>query len=256
MPTVLALDEGTTSARALVFDQDGAIRGLAQKEFSQAFPSPGWVEHMPEEIWATQRDVAVEALARANVRPADLAAVGITNQRETTIVWDRASGQAISNAIVWQDRRTASWCDRLRSENCEPMIQERTGLLLDPYFSASKLVWILDNVPGARQKAEAGKLAFGTVDSWLVWKLTEGRKHLTDATNAAHAAVQHPHRAMGRRTPAPFPDSGEPAPRSAFVQRSIRRLQRARPGASPGCRHRRGPAGGSVRANVPGPRND
>jgi glycerol kinase len=193
MSYILALDEGTTSARAIVFAQDGTIKAVAQKEFEQFFPRAGWVEHDPEEIWATQIGVAVEVLGRARLRPSDVVAVGITNQRETTIVWDRASGQAIHKAIVWQDRRTAPLCEKLRADGCEPMIQQRTGLLLDAYFSGSKVAWILDNVPGARQKAEAGQLAFGTVDSWLVWKLTNGQKHLTDVTNAARTLLFNIH---------------------------------------------------------------
>jgi glycerol kinase len=193
MPYILALDEGTTSARAIIFDQEGTIKAVAQKEFEQFFPKAGWVEHDPEDIWATQIGVAAEALGRARLRPSDVAAVGITNQRETTIVWDRASGQAIHKAIVWQDRRTAPLCEKLRADGCEPLIQQRTGLLLDAYFSGSKVAWILDNVPGARQKAEAGQLAFGTVDSWLVWKLTNGQKHLTDVTNASRTLLFNIH---------------------------------------------------------------
>jgi glycerol kinase len=193
VPYILALDEGTTSARAIVFNHDGTIKAVAQKEFEQIFPKAGWVEHDPEEIWATQIGVAVEVLGRAGLRANDVAALGITNQRETTIVWERATGRAVYNAIVWQDRRTAPLCEKLRSQGLEPLIQERTGLLLDPYFSASKIAWILDNVPGARQKAEAGELAFGTVDSWLVWKLTGGKQHITDATNAARTLLLNIH---------------------------------------------------------------
>src|SRR4051812_48028763 len=163
---ILALDEGTTSARAMIFNPDGTIKALAQKEFAQLFPKAGWVEHDPEEIWATQLGVALVALGRARLQPGDLAGIGITNQRETTIVWERATGRPIYNAIVWQDRRTAPLCERLRAEGCEPLIQQRTGLLLDPYFSGTKIAWILDNVPGARHHAESGALAFGTVDSW------------------------------------------------------------------------------------------
>ena len=166
MPYILALDQGTTSSRAIVFDHDGAIRAVAQKEFTQIFPSAGWVEHDPGEIWASQIGVAVEALGRAQVRPKDLAAIGITNQRETTIVWDRETGEPIYHAIVWQDRRTADFCERLKAEGAGEAIQVRTGLLIDAYFSASKIRWLLDHVPGARARAEAGKLAFGTVDTW------------------------------------------------------------------------------------------
>jgi glycerol kinase len=193
MSHILALDAGTTSVRAIVFNRDGGIRAIAQKEIRQIFPGPGWVEHDPREIWFSQTGVAVEALARARLRPRDIAAAGITNQRETAIVWDRESGDAIHNAIVWQDRRTAAACDRLRADGALRTIQKRTGLLPDSYFSATKIAWILDNVPGARRKAEAGKLAFGTVDSWLVWKLTGGRVHITDAGNASRTLLFNIH---------------------------------------------------------------
>ncbi len=189
MSYILALDQGTTSSRALLFDERGAIRGLAQKELTQLFPKPGWVEHEPNEIWATQLAVATEALARAGVQPSDIAAIGITNQRETTIIWNRATGKPIYNAIVWQDRRTAAFCDALKAEGREALIQRRTGLVIDAYFSATKIKWILDNVPGARDKAVAGELAFGTVDSWLVWKLTGGATHATDVTNASRTLL-------------------------------------------------------------------
>jgi glycerol kinase len=193
VPYILALDEGTTSARAIVFDHDGAMKAVAQREFAQMFPRAGWVEHDPQEIWNSQASVALAALDQARLQPRDLAAVGITNQRETALLWDRDTGQAISNAIVWQDRRTASLCDNLTADGCEPLIQQRTGLVLDAYFSASKVAWMLDNVPGARARAEAGKLAFGTVDSWLVWKLTGGRKHITDVSNAARTLLFNIH---------------------------------------------------------------
>jgi glycerol kinase len=186
---ILALDQGTTSSRAIVFDRDGAIAAVAQKEFAQIFPRPGWVEHDAQEIWATQLAVAVEALGRARVRPHDLAAIGITNQRETTIVWDRETGQPVANAIVWQDRRTAEHCDRLRADGHQAMVSERTGLVIDAYFSGTKIAWILDNVPGARARADAGRLAFGTVDSWLVWKLTGGAAHITDVSNASRTML-------------------------------------------------------------------
>jgi glycerol kinase len=193
VPFILALDQGTTSSRAILFDRDGAIKGLAQREFRQIFPQPGWVEHDPQEIWTSQASVAVEALAGAGVRARDVAAIGITNQRETTIVWDRKTGQPIANAIVWQDRRTAEMCDRLRSEGTEPLFRERTGLVLDAYFSGTKLAWLLDHVAGARARAEAGDLAFGTVDSWLLWKLTDGRLHITDASNASRTLMFNIH---------------------------------------------------------------
>jgi len=189
MSFILALDQGTTSSRALVFDHDGNVAGVAQKEFRQIFPQPGYVEHDAEEIWASQLGVAVEAIARAGVTAADIAAIGIANQRETTIVWDRKSGKPIHNAIVWQDRRTAGECDRLRAEGLEPLFRARTGLVLDAYFSGTKLAWIMENVPGARARAEAGELAFGTVDSWLVWNLTGGERHVTDPSNASRTLM-------------------------------------------------------------------
>lgn len=189
MAFILALDQGTTSSRAIVFDQEGAITAVAQREFEQIFPKPGWVEHDPEEIWSSQIAVAGEALRMAGIGPRDLAAAGITNQRETTLLWDRDSGEPLHNAIVWQDRRTAGICDRLRAEGREAMVREKTGLVIDAYFSGTKIAWLLDNVEGARRKAEAGKLAFGTVDSWLIWKLTGGRRHVTDATNASRTML-------------------------------------------------------------------
>ena len=193
MPHILALDQGTTSCRAMIFDESGAVRAVAQKEFRQIFPQPGWVEHDAEEIWATQSGVAAEALVRAGLAARDIAAVGITNQRETTLVWDRATGVPIANAIVWQDRRTASHCDQLKAGGHEPLIAERSGLVVDAYFSATKLRWLLDHVPGARARAESGALAFGTIDSWLAWKLTGGARHVTDATNAARTMLFNIH---------------------------------------------------------------
>jgi glycerol kinase len=193
MPFILALDQGTTSSRAIVFDHDGAIRAVAQKEFTQLFPQAGWVEHDPQEIWASQIGVAVEALGRAQVQPKDIAAIGITNQRETTIVWDRETGEPVYHAIVWQDRRTADYCERLKAEGAADTIQAKTGLLIDAYFSASKIRWILDNVPGARARAAAGKLAFGTVDTWLVWKLTAHQRHVTDVSNASRTMLFNIH---------------------------------------------------------------
>ena len=189
MPYVLALDQGTTSSRAILFDRDGTMVSVAQKEFRQIFPKPGWVEHDPQEIWATQIAVAVEALGRARVRSTDIAAIGITNQRETTVIWDRATGEPIGNAIVWQDRRTAEFCDRLKADGHEAFVRERTGLVIDAYFSGSKIAWMLENIPGARQRAEAGQLAFGTIDSWLVWKLTSGKVHVTDVSNASRTML-------------------------------------------------------------------
>jgi glycerol kinase len=189
---VLALDQGTTSSRAIVFDRQGKIEAIAQKEFQQIFPRPGWVEHDPMEIWTSQIGVAEEALQRADVAPKDVAAIGITNQRETTVVWERASGRPIHNAIVWQDRRTAAICDRLKEEGHEALFRERTGLVLDAYLAGTKLRWILDEVPGARERAEAGDLCFGTIDSWLIWNLTGGR-HLTDASNASRTLFYNIH---------------------------------------------------------------
>ena len=193
MRYILSLDQGTTSSRAILFDLQGAVRSVAQREFAQIFPKPGWVEHDPEEIATSQIAVALEVLAQANVQPSDVAAIGITNQRETTIVWDRATGKAICNAIVWQDRRTASFCQQLKAQGHENLIQQRTGLLSDAYFSGSKISWILEHVANARQLAETGRLAFGTVDTWLLWKLTGGRVHVTDATNASRTMLFNLH---------------------------------------------------------------
>jgi len=193
MSVILALDQGTTSSRAIVFDAKGAILAVAQKEFTQVFPRPGWVEHDPEEIWVTQVTVAHEALARAGVQARNVAAIGITNQRETTVVWERRTGRPLYNAIVWQDRRTAAVCDALKARGLEARISAKTGLLLDAYFSATKLGWILDNVPGARARAEAGELAFGTIDTWLVWKLTAGAAHVTDPSNASRTLLYDIH---------------------------------------------------------------
>ena len=189
MNHILAFDQGTTSSRAIVFDHDGGIVAVAQKEFEQIFPRPGWVEHDAEEIWSSQIGVASEAIARAGLKPRELAAIGITNQRETTVVWERATGRPIHNAIVWQDRRTADFCDQLREQGHEPTFRAKTGLLLDAYFSGTKVRWILDHVDGARARAEAGELCFGTIDSWLVWKLTDGGLHITDVTNASRTLM-------------------------------------------------------------------
>jgi glycerol kinase len=187
MAHVLALDQGTTSSRAIVFDESGAVVAVAQREFQQIFPRPSWVEHDPLEIWDTQLVVARQALASAGLGARDLAAIGIANQRETVVVWDRGNGLPVHNAIVWQDRRTADLCDRLKREGREPLFRGKTGLVLDPYFSGTKLAWILDHVPGAR--ADADRLAFGTVDSWLLWKLTGGAVHATDVTNASRTLL-------------------------------------------------------------------
>ncbi|MBI3917914.1 MAG: glycerol kinase GlpK, partial [Betaproteobacteria bacterium] len=192
MAFILALDAGTTSVRALVFDGKGAIAAHAQKEFRQFYPQPGWVEHDPNEIWSAQIGVAHEALARAGIPARAVAAIGITNQRETTVVWDRASGEPLCNAIVWQDRRTAGYCDELKAQGREPLITARTGLVLDAYFSGTKLRWMLENVPGAREKAQRGRLAFGTIDTWLVWKLSGGA-HITDPSNASRTLLYDIH---------------------------------------------------------------
>ncbi|MGA2644178.1 MAG: glycerol kinase GlpK [Candidatus Sulfotelmatobacter sp.] len=193
MPYILSLDQGTTSSRALLFDDQGAVRSLAQREFTQIFPQPGWVEHDPEEIAASQIAVALEALTKGGVQARDVAAIGITNQRETTLVWDRETGKPICNAIVWQDRRTAAYCEQLQAQGHESLIQPRTGLLIDAYFSGSKISWILENVANARQLAAAGRLAFGTVDTWLIWKLTGGQLHITDASNASRTMLFNLH---------------------------------------------------------------
>jgi glycerol kinase len=199
MPHVLALDQGTTSSRAIVFDDSGSAVAMAQREIQQIFPRPGWVEHDPLEIWDSQLATAREALARAGLAARDVAALGITNQRETTVVWDRVTGLPLGNAIVWQDRRTADACARLKREGLEPLVRQRTGLVLDPYFSGTKLAWILDEIPGAREAATAGRLAFGTVDSWLLWKLTggpAGGRHATDVTNASRTLLWNLHTAV------------------------------------------------------------
>jgi glycerol kinase len=198
MKYVLALDQGTTSSRAIVFDRRGEVVAVAQREFQQIFPRPGWVEHDAREIWATQHAVALQALdalekASGASRGSDIAAIGITNQRETTVLWDRATGQPVTNAIVWQDRRTAQRCDQLREQGHAARIHQKTGLVIDAYFAGTKLEWLLDNVPGARARAEAGELAFGTIDSWLVWNLTGGLVHATDASNASRTLLFNLH---------------------------------------------------------------
>jgi glycerol kinase len=190
---IMSLDQGTTSSRAILFDHSGNIVAVAQKEFTQYYPQPGWVEHDPEEIWSTQLGVMAEVMAKAGIKTDGVAAIGITNQRETTIVWDRHTGQVVYNAIVWQDRRTAAYCDELKASGHSPMIQQKTGLVIDAYFSATKLKWILDNVSGARTKAENGDLLFGTVDSWLVWKLTGKKVHVTDVSNASRTMLLNIH---------------------------------------------------------------
>lgn len=186
---IVALDQGTTSSRAIIFDKEQNIYGIAQKEFTQIYPKEGWVEHNPMEIWSSQYGVLQEVMAKTNIKPSDIAAIGITNQRETTIVWDRITGEPIYNAIVWQCRRTAKICEELKEEGLDKYIKENTGLVVDAYFSATKIKWILDNVEGARERAEAGRLLFGTVDTWLLWKLTNGEVHVTDYTNASRTML-------------------------------------------------------------------
>ena len=193
MPLLLALDQGTTSSRAILFDHHGRTQSVAQKEFKQIFPRSGWVEHDPNEIWQSQLAVVQEAIQRANISAKDIAAIGITNQRESTLLWDRRTGQPIHNAIVWQDRRTSQFCDDLKRDGHQPTIQQKTGLVIDAYFSASKLRWLLDNVPNARSRAEKGELAFGTIDTWLLWKLTNGAVHITDSTNASRTMLFNIH---------------------------------------------------------------
>ena len=190
---ILALDQGTSSSRAIVFDHEGNIRSVAQQEFTQYFPQPGWVEHNPMEIWSSEAAVVAQAISGIGIGGLDIAAIGITNQRETTIVWDARTGAPVYNAIVWQDRRTSAFCDTLKERGLVDRIREKTGLIIDAYFSATKIKWILDNVPGAREKAEAGELRFGTVDSWLVWQLTRGEVHITDVSNASRTMLFNIH---------------------------------------------------------------
>ncbi|HWA88283.1 MAG TPA: FGGY family carbohydrate kinase, partial [Opitutus sp.] len=186
---VLALDQGTTSSRAIVFDRRGRARGAAQQEFAQHFPQPGWVEHDPRDLWETTRRTALAAVAEANLTGRDLAAIGIANQRETTLLWERRTGRPLAPAIVWQDRRTAPLCAQLTRRGLAPLFRRRTGLLLDPYFSGTKLRWLLDHIPGARRRAARGELAFGTVDTWLLWQLTGGTVHATDVSNASRTLL-------------------------------------------------------------------
>ena len=189
MPYLPALDQGTSSSRSIVFDQGGRVVAQAQREFKQIFPQPGWIEHDPLEIWQTQLATAQEALAKAGLKASDIAAMGITNQRETTVLWDRKTGQPLHNAIVWQDRRTEPLCARLREQDLIPLVRKRTGLIIDPYFSGTELAWLLEHMPGARIRAERGELAFGTIDTWLVWQLTNGQVHATDVSNASRTIM-------------------------------------------------------------------
>ncbi|MFO7725918.1 MAG: FGGY family carbohydrate kinase, partial [Oceanipulchritudo sp.] len=190
---ILSIDQGTTSSRAIVFNYKGEIVSMAQKEFTQHYPRSGWVEHDPIDIWSSQTTVTAEAVSKANLNSSDIAAVGITNQRETTVVWDRKTGEPVHPAIVWQDRRTASFCKALKADNLEETFRSRTGLIIDPYFSGTKVNWILENVDGARAKAENGDLLFGTIDSWLIWKFTDGKVHVTDVTNACRTLMMNIH---------------------------------------------------------------
>jgi len=190
---ILSLDQGTTSSRAIIFNHKGNICSIAQKEIKQIFPTPSWVEHSPVEIWASQLSVATEAIAKFGIHPDQIAGIGIANQRETTIIWSRKTGKPIYNAIVWQDHRTATICDKLIEEGYGNIVKQKTGLELDAYFSATKIAWILDNIAGARQRAENGELAFGTVDSWLIWNLTNGTSHLTDISNASRTMLFNIH---------------------------------------------------------------
>ena len=190
---ILALDQGTSSSRAIVFDQYGQTKAVSQKEFTQIFPKPGWVEHNPMEIWSSQASVIAEAITSIDINGLNIAAIGITNQRETTIVWDAETGEPVYNAIVWQDRRTSEFCDCLKRDGRTDLIRSKTGLIIDAYFSATKILWILENVPGARKKADEGKLRFGTVDTWLIWMLTRGEVHVTDVTNASRTMLFNIH---------------------------------------------------------------
>ncbi|MGO3768692.1 MAG: FGGY family carbohydrate kinase, partial [Vreelandella alkaliphila] len=190
---ILAIDQGTTSSRAILFDRQGQIEAVAQQEFPQHFPQDGWIEHDPENIWETVLATCREVLEKANVSPEQIDGIGITNQRETTVVWDRETGKPLYNAIVWQDRRTSELCQTLRDQGHTEAVQAKTGLLIDPYFSATKLAWILDNVAGARERAQRGELLFGTIDTFLIWRLTNGKQHVTDATNASRTAIFNIH---------------------------------------------------------------
>ena len=223
MPTyLLALDQGTTSSRAILFDWEQRIVGTAQKEFTQHYPREGWVEHDAMEIWSSQYSVMMEVLAQSGVDPADIAAIGITNQRETTIVWDKETGEPICHAIVWQCRRTSEYCDELKARGLTEKFRQKTGLIIDAYFSATKLKWILDHIPGARERAERGELLFGTVETWLIWKLTCGKtaRHRL-YQRQPHHDVQHPHAGMGRRDPAGVEHPEMYAPEAGAVQRLL-----------------------------------
>ena len=206
---ILSIDQGTTSSRAILFNKQGNISGVAQQEFTQIYPRPGWVEHNAEEIWATQLGVMKKVLDDNNVSPGEIAAIGITNQRETTLIWDKNTGKPIHNAIVWQDRRTADICDQLKEDGYEDYVRQNTGLVIDAYFSGTKVKWLLDQVPGAREKAEKGDLLFGTIDSWLIWKMTGGAVHVTDYTNASRTLLFNIHELQWDENTC---DCGDPCP--------------------------------------------
>ncbi len=247
---ILAIDQGTTGSTALVFDADGVVRGRGYAEFTQHYPKPGWVEHDPQEIWKVTKKVVARALRAAKVRPSGIAAIGITNQRETTVVWDRKTGEPVHNAIVWQDRRTAPICDKLKADGLEATIRRKTGLVVDPYFSGTKLTWLFDNVRGLRKRA--GDLAFGTIDSWLIWKLSGGEAHVTDFTNASRSLLFDIKRK--RWDPQLLDALAVPAeilPEVVGVERGRgyhHALGIRRRGAD--CRHRRRSTGGAVRARL------
>jgi glycerol kinase len=251
---ILALDQGTTSSRAIVFARDGSIRALAQQEYTQHYPQPGWVEHDANDIWQTQLAVARAALRDNGIAASQIAAVGLTNQRETTVLWDRASGEPLHRAIVWQDRRTAGLCDSLARAGHGELFGQRTGLVLDAYFSGTKLKWLLDHIPGARARAERGELAFGTIDSWLAWKLSGGRVHVTDPSNASRTLLYDIRRLRWDDELLALLDC--PAGRAAAGRRQQRRRglagQRPARRPDPAGRHRRRPAGGYLRAGLPG----
>ena len=191
---ILALDQGTTSSRAILFDREGKIKATSQSEFEQIYPKAGWVEHDPMEIWGTQSGVSRQVLEKTGVRPEEIAAIGITNQRETTVVWDKNTGKPIYNAIVWQCRRTAKQCDQMKEEGMEPLVKKKTGLIIDAYFSATKIKWLLDHVEGAKEKAQKGDLLFGTIDTWIIWNLTRGKVHVTDYSNASRTMLYNIHK--------------------------------------------------------------
>ena len=249
---VLALDTGTTSGRALVIDAGGVVLASDQKQAGLSTPQPGWVEQDAEELWQAQLATARGALEKAGLTAADVAGIGIANQRETTIIWDRATSQPVAPAIVWQDRRTADFCEQLRGAGAEALVRRKTGLLLDPYFSGTKIRWLLDNVPGVRERAEAGTLAFGTVDSWMAWRLSGGRRHVTDATNASRTLLYDIRE--GRWDDELLELFGVPPDAAARGGRQQRRGRRDGPGAArrrrPHRRHGRRPAGGALRAGL------